>query len=187
MAGRYSRSSARSPDTTCVATGSPNGSKADSITLSCGKSGRWSLLYPNWNSPSSVTVQYPLAVVLSTRTRLGFRWYTRTSCRFKAVSKYCHCWSSPRASNTILNRSSLHSWSRITCPLHFCSVCNRVAAQACSLPVAMGLKGGIQQFCYPHFLALRQQHRNIVHSFCRHGKLFCHTVSLPQFQNAVSI
>src|SRR5512135_132685 len=33
MAGRYSRSSARSPDTICVATGSPNGSKADSITL----------------------------------------------------------------------------------------------------------------------------------------------------------
>ena len=60
-------------------------------------------------------------------------------------------------------------------------------AQACSLPVAMWLKGVIQQFCYPHSLALRQQHRNIVHSFCRDGKLFCHTESLSQFQNVVTI
>jgi hypothetical protein len=60
-------------------------------------------------------------------------------------------------------------------------------AQAGSLPVAMGLKEGIQQSCYPHFLALRHQHQNIVHSFCRHGKLFCHAVSLAQFQNVVRI
>jgi len=60
-------------------------------------------------------------------------------------------------------------------------------AQAGSLPVAMRLKEGIQQVCYPHFLALCQQDRNIVHSFCRHGKLFCHAVSLPQFQNVVRI
>jgi hypothetical protein len=60
-------------------------------------------------------------------------------------------------------------------------------AQAGSLPVAMWLKGGIQQVCYPHFLALCQQYRNIVHSFCCHGKLFHHAVSLPQFQNVVSI
>lgn len=60
-------------------------------------------------------------------------------------------------------------------------------AQAASLPIAMGLKVGIQQFCYPHSVALRQQHWNIVHPFCRHGKLFCHTVSLSQFQNLVTI
>ncbi len=60
-------------------------------------------------------------------------------------------------------------------------------AQAGSLPVAMGLKVGIQQCCYPHFLALGQQHRNIVHSFCRHRKLFCHTDSLPQFQKVIRI
>ena len=60
-------------------------------------------------------------------------------------------------------------------------------AQAGSLPIAMRLKGGIQQFCYPHSVALRQQHRNIVHSFCRHGKLFCHTANLSQFQNVVTI
>ena len=60
-------------------------------------------------------------------------------------------------------------------------------AQACSLPIAMRLKVGIQQFSYPHFVALGQQHRNIVHSFCRDGKLFCHTGSLSQFQNVVTI
>ena len=67
-------------------------------------------------------------VVLSTLTRLGFRLYTRTICRFKAASNCCHCWSELRASNTILNRSSLHSCSRTACLLHFCSVCSRVAA-----------------------------------------------------------
>jgi hypothetical protein len=60
-------------------------------------------------------------------------------------------------------------------------------AQACSLLVAMGPKGAIQQLCYAHSVALRQQHRNIVHSFCRDGKLFCHTASLSQFQNVVTI
>jgi hypothetical protein len=60
-------------------------------------------------------------------------------------------------------------------------------AQAGSLPIAMGLKGGIQQFCYPHSVALCQQHRNIVHSFCRNGKLFCHIGSLSQFQYVVTI
>ncbi len=60
-------------------------------------------------------------------------------------------------------------------------------AQTCSRPIAMGLKVGIQQFCYPHSVALRQQHRNIVHSFCRNGKLFCHTESLSHFQNVVTI
>ncbi len=60
-------------------------------------------------------------------------------------------------------------------------------AQTGSLPVAMRLKARIQQFCDPHVLALGQQHRNIVHSFCCYAKLFCHAVSLPQFQNLVSI
>ena len=60
-------------------------------------------------------------------------------------------------------------------------------AQARSLPVAMGLKVAIQQFCYPHFVTLRQQYRNIVHSFCRHRKLFFHTASLSQFHNLVTI
>ena len=60
-------------------------------------------------------------------------------------------------------------------------------AQASSLPIAMGPKVDIQQFCYPHSVAVRQQHRYIVHAFCRDGKLFYHTDSLSQFQNVVTI
>jgi hypothetical protein len=71
MAGIYRGSSARCPGTTSVATGRPRGSRAESITLTCGKSGRWSWLCPNGHSPSSVTLQEPLAVVLSRRTRGG--------------------------------------------------------------------------------------------------------------------
>ena len=37
-------------------TGKPNGSNVASLILTWGKSGRWSLLWPNWNSPSGVTV-----------------------------------------------------------------------------------------------------------------------------------
>src|SRR5262245_52067002 len=57
MAGMYSGSSARWPATTSVATGMPSGSKAETMIFTWGKSGRWSLLWPNWNSPSSVTRQ----------------------------------------------------------------------------------------------------------------------------------
>ena len=60
-------------------------------------------------------------------------------------------------------------------------------AQTRSLPVPMRLKVVIHQLWYTHFVALRQQDRNIVHSFCRHGKLFCHAGSLSQFQNVVTI
>lgn len=65
-----------SGSTICFHTGilvnsGPNGPSTESITFNCGRSG----LSPNWNSPSSAIVQYPLAVVLSIRTRFGFSWY----------------------------------------------------------------------------------------------------------------
>ena len=43
----YRGSSAFPPDTTCVATGNPSGSRVAKTTLTCGRSGRWSLLCPN--------------------------------------------------------------------------------------------------------------------------------------------
>ena len=47
------RSSALFPGRTCVATGIPNGPRAESIIFTCGKSAV-GLCYPNWKSPSSV-------------------------------------------------------------------------------------------------------------------------------------
>ncbi len=60
-------------------------------------------------------------------------------------------------------------------------------AQAGSLPLAMGLKGGIQQFRFAHVVALRQPDRHLVHAFHCDGKLFCHTASLSQFQHVITI
>lgn len=62
-----------------------------------------------------------------------------------------------------------------------------VLSSACSCLSCRGDESRLQQFCYPFFVALHQQDRNIAHSFCRNGKLFCHAGSLPQFQNVVSI
>src|SRR5712692_6676677 len=63
MQGIYSGSSARSPETTSVASGIPNGSKTACMTLTCGRSGRSSLLWPNWKRPPAVTVAYALVLV----------------------------------------------------------------------------------------------------------------------------
>jgi hypothetical protein len=60
-------------------------------------------------------------------------------------------------------------------------------AQARSRPVAMRLEVAIQQVCDAHHLALGQQERNIIHSLGRDRQLFCHTDSLPYFQNLVTI
>jgi hypothetical protein len=60
-------------------------------------------------------------------------------------------------------------------------------AQAHALPVAMRLEVAIQQVCDAHPLALGQQERNIVYSFGRDRQRFCHSDSLPYFQNLVTI
>ena len=60
-------------------------------------------------------------------------------------------------------------------------------AQADSLPIAMGLEVVVQQLWYAHRVALGQQNWNIVYSFCRYRHLFCHSDSLPHFQNLVTI
>lgn len=60
-------------------------------------------------------------------------------------------------------------------------------AQTGAVPIAMRRKVVIQQLRKPHLLGLRKQARYVVHSFCRYGKLFCHSDGLPSFRNSVEI
>jgi hypothetical protein len=60
---------------------------AATMLFTWGRSGRWSLRWPNGNNPSSVTLQYPLARVLSRRTQTGCRSDTRRACGFRAPSQ----------------------------------------------------------------------------------------------------
>lgn len=51
----------------------------------------------------------------------------------------------------------------------------------------MRLKMLIQKLSNLDFLALRQQYRYIVHSFCRYIETICHADSLLHFSNPVKI
>src|SRR6266851_9137346 len=66
LIGRYKPSSARSPDNTSVDSGIPKGSNDPIMTLIWGRVGS-SLLWPNWNSPPTVTACAPDTVVASQR------------------------------------------------------------------------------------------------------------------------
>ncbi len=59
-------------------------------------------------------------------------------------------------------------------------------AQADPLPVAMRLEVVIQQVCYTHLGALRQQKRKIIHAFCHSVQLFGHADSFSHVHTVVS-
>lgn len=58
-------------------------------------------------------------------------------------------------------------------------------AQAQPLPVSVHVIHLIQQLRNSHALLMGQQQRRVIHSFCRYGKLFSHTESLPQLSKPV--
>jgi hypothetical protein len=208
----YNGSSAAFPATTCVTSGSPSGSNAESITLPLRQVGAVILTVAQLEQPIVAEVPiatgrraiqpHPLQVQLVHADDALVEGRLKALPRFRLGQRIQHQRQpviTPRAFMHLLAGTQMqrvqpmgHPALDLIHPMipfrqdvgHPDRCC---PAQADSLPIAMWLEAFVQQLWYAHRVALGQQNWNIVYSFGRDRQRFCHFDSLPHFQNLVSI